>query len=52
MEDARRAVVWIDRELKLPIKVEVLGANDTLLERHRFKNLRVNVGLTDKTFAL
>jgi outer membrane lipoprotein-sorting protein len=49
---ARRATVWIDRELKLPIQVEVLGADGTVLERHRFRNLRINVGLTDETFSI
>ena len=52
VEGARRAIVWVDRELKLPIKVEVFGENNRLLERHRFKELRTNVGLTDKTFSL
>jgi len=49
---ARRAIVWVDRELKLPIRVDVLDAKDTLVEHHRFKELRINVGLTDDTFSL
>jgi outer membrane lipoprotein-sorting protein len=52
VEGARRGVVWIDRELKLPVRVDVFDAKNTLLERHRFKDLRVDVGLTDKTFSV
>ncbi|GAC1404877.1 MAG: hypothetical protein NVSMB56_19400 [Pyrinomonadaceae bacterium] len=50
--DARRALVWLDKELKMPLKVELYDANSTLLERHRFKDLKFNVGLNDKTFVL
>jgi hypothetical protein len=49
---ARRAVIWVDPALKLPIKAEVLDAAGTVLERHRFKQLRLNVGLTDDMFTL
>lgn len=52
IEGARKAAVWIDRELNLPVKVEIHGAGGTLLERHRFKGLRINVGLSDTTFTL
>lgn len=50
--DARRGLVWIDKELKMPAQVELYDAGQTLLERHRFKNVKLNVGLTDKTFTL
>jgi hypothetical protein len=49
---ARRVDIWIDRELRLPLKIEVRDGGGTLLERHRFKDLRLNVGLTDETFTL
>jgi hypothetical protein len=49
---ARRALIWIDRELKLPVKLELYDAANTLLERHRFKQVRVNQKLSDKTFTL
>ena len=49
---ARRGLVWVDLELKLPVKVEIRDGSGTVLERHRFKDLRLNVGLTDKTFSL
>jgi outer membrane lipoprotein-sorting protein len=48
----QRAIVWVDRSLRLPIKVELLDAAGSMIERHRFKELRLNVGLTDATFAL
>ena len=52
VDGARRASIWVDPELKLPDNVEVRDANNTLLERHRFQELRLNIGLTDRTFSL
>jgi outer membrane lipoprotein-sorting protein len=52
IEGARRAVIWVDAELQLPVKVEILDAQGTALERHRFKEIRLNVGLTDAVFTL
>jgi hypothetical protein len=49
---ATRSLIWIDQEMKLPAKLELYGATNTLLERHRFKNMLLNPKLTDKTFAL
>jgi hypothetical protein len=49
---ARKALIWIDRELKLPVKLEIYDAANTLLERHQFKQVRVNQKLSDKTFTL
>jgi outer membrane lipoprotein-sorting protein len=49
---AARAIVWVDRALTLPVKVEILDAAGAMIERHHFKNLRVNVGLTDAVFTL
>ena len=50
---ARRALVWVDRDLRLPVKVELLGERrDDLLERHRFRNLRLNPDLSDQVFSL
>jgi outer membrane lipoprotein-sorting protein len=48
----RKAVIWVDRELRLPVKVELSDAAGSMIERHRFKDLRLNVGLADATFAL
>jgi hypothetical protein len=52
LPDARTALIWVDRELKLPVKLELYDAANALVERHRFKAVRVNVKLTDKTFTL
>ena len=48
---ARRAFVWIDKEMLLPVKVEIYDGG-TLLERHVFKDLKLNTNLTDKTFEI
>lgn len=52
LANARRAVIWIDKEMKLPVKVEIYDGSHTLLERHSFLDLRLNVSLADKTFTL
>lgn len=52
LEAARKASIWVDRELKLPVKLELYDAANTLLERHRFKQVAVNQKLSDKTFTL
>lgn len=52
IDGARRALVWIDRELKLPIKVEILDSAPGVIERHCFRDLRLNPGLTDAAFTL
>lgn len=49
---ARKALVWIDTELLLPIRVEVYGNGEVLLERHVFRELKTNIKLTDKAFEL
>ncbi len=52
VSSARKAFVWIDKELLLPIKVEIYDANGVLLERHVFRDLKPNANLTDKTFEI
>jgi hypothetical protein len=52
LEAARKAFIWVDRELKLPVKLELYDAANTLLERHRFKQVSINQKLSDKTFSL
>lgn len=52
LPDARRALIWVDRELRLPVKLELYDSANALAERHRFKDVRVNQKLTDKTFSL
>jgi hypothetical protein len=51
-DDARRAVVWIDRALRLPIKIEIMDGAAGLIERHRFADVRLNQGLSDAVFTL
>jgi holo-[acyl-carrier protein] synthase len=52
VDGARRVTLWVDNTLKLPVKVEIVDAKGTLLERHRFTNVKLNVGLTDAIFTL
>jgi holo-[acyl-carrier protein] synthase len=52
VDGAGRVTVWVDNTVKLPVKVEIVDAKGTLLERHRFTNLKLNVGLTDANFTL
>lgn len=49
---ARSAIIWIDAALKLPIEVDILDAAGAPIERHHFRNLRLNVGLGDDVFTL
>lgn len=50
--DARTALIWIDRELRLPVKLELYDAANALLEQHQFKNVRINQKLSEKMFTL
>lgn len=50
--DFASTAIWIDRELKLPIQVEIRDGAGALLERHRFTNVRINPGLSDQVFTL
>jgi hypothetical protein len=52
LSEARKAFIWIDRELKLPVKVELYDSANGLLERHCFKEVVINQNLRDKTFTL
>jgi outer membrane lipoprotein-sorting protein len=52
VDGARRARIWVDAAQKLPVKVEIVNEAGAMLERHRFKDLRLNVGLGDSTFTL
>lgn len=49
---ATRATIWIDRGLQLPLKIEIRDEMGALVERHRFLDVRINVGLTDQVFTL
>lgn len=45
-----RAVFWVDREKKLPIKIMVYDWENQLVEDYSYENLKFNIGLTDKDF--
>ncbi len=47
---ASRAAVWIDDELKLPVKGQFWDFDGKLYEEYRHRDLRVNVGLKDRDF--
>ena len=47
-----RAIVTIDEELKLPVRVKVYDWNDKLVEHYRYTNIQINSGLTDQDFSL
>jgi outer membrane lipoprotein-sorting protein len=50
--EERNSLIYIDKELLLPVKVEIYDASGVLYERHVFRNLRLNVNLSDKTFEM
>ena len=52
LSEARKASLWIDRELKLPTGLALYDGANVLLESHRFKGIRVNQKLGDKIFSI
>lgn len=45
-----RAVFWVDKDKKLPIKIMVYDWDNQLVEDYSYENLKFNVGLTEKDF--
>jgi outer membrane lipoprotein-sorting protein len=45
------AVIDIDRELRLPIYIEIFDWSNQLVERYGYRDLRLNPGLTNEDFA-
>ncbi len=45
-----RAVFWVDREKKLPIKIMVYDWDNQLVEDYSYENLKFNIGLSEKDF--
>ncbi len=43
-------LLYFDKEMSLPLKVAVYGWNGEMLEQYRFRDLRINVGLTERDF--
>ena len=48
----KRIFILIDKQLLLPVKVEIYDGNEDLLERHLFRNVKLNPNLNDKTFEI
>lgn len=48
---ARRLVLEIDRENGLPLQAEIYDANNKLIEKYGYSNLRLNPKLSDKDFS-
>jgi len=46
----RRAIVNVDEELKVPIKVQIFDAENQIVEIYGYENLRLNAGLTAADF--
>jgi hypothetical protein len=47
---AGRVILWVDEELRLPIRALIYDFEGNLYERYEHRDLRVNVGLTDADF--
>ena len=45
-----RVELWVDEELRLPIRALILDHDGKLFERYEHRDLRVDVGLTDADF--
>ena len=45
-----RAIINIDVEKNLPLKVQIYDWNNILIENYGYENLKLNVGLTDTDF--
>lgn len=42
--------IYVDKEYKFPVAVEIYGWSNELLEKYEFTNIKLSVGLTDKDF--
>ena len=47
---AGRIVLWIDKELKLPLQIDIYDHEGSLYEHYEHHDLKVNVGLTPADF--
>lgn len=46
----QHAIIYIDKELKLPLYYAAYGEEEKLLEKYSYRDLKINVGLTDLDF--
>lgn len=49
--DFRRMTVWVDAEMRLPAQIEAFGWEGGRIEKVVFRNLEVDVGVTEGTFS-
>lgn len=47
---AHKIILYIDKELKLPVKVTVFDWDDLLFEEYCFRDLQINTGIGEKEF--
>jgi outer membrane lipoprotein-sorting protein len=47
---AHRIILWVDRTIGLPVKIVIFDKSDRLVEAYAFRDLKVNVGLTEEDF--
>jgi outer membrane lipoprotein-sorting protein len=52
LSNAHRAILWIDRELKLPTRLELYDGANVLLESHHFKGIHLNQKIGDTIFTM
>lgn len=45
-----RAIINLDAEMKLPLRVQIYDWDDMLIENYGYENLKLNAGLTDTDF--
>lgn len=45
-----RGTVWVSPDTLLPVRIEIYDANDALYERYAYRDVRLNIGLTDLDF--
>ena len=45
-----RGTVWVSPDTLMPERIEIFDANDELYERYVYRDVRLNVGLTDLDF--
>lgn len=45
-----RGTVWVSPDTLLPTRIEIFDANDALYERYVYRDVQLNIGLTDLDF--
>ena len=47
----QKIIVYIDKKLELLVKLEIFDWNGNLYETYQYKNLKINIGLTENDFS-